>query len=64
MQIAALVDRKQQKIACALIQAAYKGDPSVCHLFDEWVTQPTPDLVRAKGTMDQWKQLARAWNAT
>ena len=42
LQIAALVDRKQQKIACALIQAAYRCDSSVCHLFDDWVTHPTP----------------------
>ncbi len=60
----ALVDPKQKLVASKKIQSAYTADSSVCTLFRKVADKVTHDMVRMRGTMDQWKRLARAWNAT
>jgi hypothetical protein len=57
-----IVDMKQRRPACALLQAAYGGDYGVLgRFFDsrDWLTAPTPDMQPVSGTREQWMRLAR-----
>ena len=47
-------------IGCVLLQAAYRGDQQVSHLFDtsDWELAPVRGQVLLEATMDQWKFLA------
>ena len=57
----ALVDPERRQVGCALVQAAYGGDRSVCHMFKDWATSPTGDMVMMRGTERQWRALAEKW---
>jgi hypothetical protein len=57
----ALIDPVRKQVACVIIQAAYGGDRSVVHEFDDWLVAPTPDMKWFTGTIEEWRQLAKAW---
>lgn len=58
----ALVDPKQKLVASKKIQQAYRADGEVCTMFRKTADKVTGDMLRMKGTLDQWKRLAEVWN--
>ena len=66
--IALVVDVKQRRPACVIIQALQgHRDPTgtVSRLFDPhtWLTSPTPDMRVVEGTEEQWRAFAKECNA-
>lgn len=48
-------------IACVLIQALFKADQKVAHLFDgkDWALAPTPGMSRVAAPLSKWKTGAK-----
>lgn len=64
-QFVVVMDMKQRRPACVLLQAAMGGDPAVVReLFysEKWLISPTPDMKRIAGTMEQWRGMAKEVN--
>lgn len=59
------VDPKEKRIYCVLLQAAFGCDMAPVHLFRNWKTNPPQGkghIAGVKGTMDEFRKLAEAWN--
>jgi hypothetical protein len=56
----AVVDVKQRRPACVLLQAVWGGDSSVVHKLpaESWLLAPTDDMHMVEGTDEQWAQFA------
>lgn len=48
------------RVACVLLQAAYKASQEVARIFpaDDWDTAPRDTMRRMSATREQWKQIA------
>lgn len=58
-----LFDTKLRQPGCVLLQAMAGCADSNGFLqmtFDNWLTHPTPDMKRIRGTKKQWRDLAQA----
>lgn len=57
----AIYDPETGKIACVLLQAAFRCDQSVCYLFDsrDWEVGLTPTLQRIEAPMEHWEALSK-----
>ena len=65
--IVLIYDVKLRRPACALLQAALGADHSwLGSLFDAstWLTAPTPDMRRLRGTRDEWERAAAMGGTT
>ena len=63
--IGIIVDVKQRRPACPLLQAAMGGDSHiVTAVLDsrDWLVFPTRDMYMVRGTLDQWKGFAEELN--
>ena len=60
-----LFDIKEMKVGCALLQAAYGGDPSVCNRVDvrHWLVETTPDLKLYEVSPEQFGILIQRMDA-
>lgn len=52
-----VVDVKQRRPACVLLQAAFGGDSRALQFLssDDWLISPTDDMRMVTGTAEQWK---------
>lgn len=67
-EVILVVDVKQHRPACVLLQAAYGcGDANgfLQSIFDArtWLVAPTDDMRRIAGTKEQWREFAKKANA-
>ncbi len=55
-----IVDVKQRRPGCALIQAVGGDTMLLKQLFDaeSWLVAPTPDMYSVTGTLEQWEDFA------
>ena len=53
-----VVDVKQRRPACALLQAEFGGDYRLVHMLpvESWLTSPTPDMKMLTGTRGEWER--------
>ncbi len=67
-EIVLVFDTKLRRPACVLIQALYgcgENNGFLQMTFDTktWLVAPTPDMIRIKGTKEQWEKMAKQTNA-
>jgi hypothetical protein len=56
-----VVDVKQRRPACVILQAVFGGNRSiVSQIFpaESWLTAPTNDMRMVTGTIDEWRAFA------
>ena len=53
-----VIDLDSRQPGCVLIQAAYGCDHGAAGMFPtrSWLLAPTPNMVRMKGTREQWRK--------
>lgn len=58
--IEAIYSPETGRIACVLLQAAWKADARIARLFpgEDWDTAPKDTMRRMSATLDQWRQIA------
>ena len=61
--IVLVFDKKLKRPACVLLQAVYgcghnNGFLQMTFDSNTWLVAPTPDMVRVRGTREQWKRAA------
>ena len=61
--IVLVFDKKLNRPACVLLQAVYgcghnNGFLQMTFDSNTWLVAPTPDMVRIRGTREQWKRAA------
>lgn len=53
-----VIDLKQRRPACILLQACSGGDPSTLFRYfdsEDWLVSPTGDMRMVSGTPEEWK---------
>jgi hypothetical protein len=61
-QIPLVIDIKQMRPACVLLQAVFGGDSGTLNRYfdaEDWIINPTPDMRRINGTAAQWEAFAK-----
>jgi hypothetical protein len=62
-----VVDVKQRRPACAIVQAVFgvSGANDILCMFDPgtWLLAPTDDMHLVEGTMEQWRGFAKECNS-
>ena len=60
-----VMDVKQRRPACVLLQAVWGGDRGLCQRFDSrsWLTFPTDDMQMIEGSDEQWQELIAQVNS-
>lgn len=56
-----VIDVKQRRPGCVLLQAALGGDSGIVSTFpaDSWLLAPTDDMRLIEGTPEQWASFTR-----
>ncbi len=58
-----VIDTKQRRPACVLLQAAMGGDSSIVSellTVDSWLLAPNKDMYLVTGTKEQWRQFGES----